>query len=131
MMASAAPSAAVMDLKARIAAIATSLISRDGLVLGAALQPGMYADVFGVMCATIFGAAATANSELGRALPERIVISGDDSTLIIMPSGGKAILVVVLDGGVDPEKVLDVVAQFATVLGSNWPRGRPGAARRA
>jgi predicted regulator of Ras-like GTPase activity (Roadblock/LC7/MglB family) len=118
MMAAADPSAMVKDLQARVSAIGSALISRNGLVLWGELPSGMYAETFGVMCATIFGAAATANHELGRTLPENIGIAGGDSTMIITPCGAKAILVVVLDREADPRRALDVVAKFATALAS-------------
>jgi predicted regulator of Ras-like GTPase activity (Roadblock/LC7/MglB family) len=116
MMETAAPSAMVRDLKARLGATAAALISRGGTVLYADLPAGTYADTFAVMCATIFGAAVTAGRELDRAPPDRIVIQGADSTMILVPSGGMAILAAVIDRGVDPSRALEDVAKFAAAL---------------
>ena len=90
MMATGNVGAVIKDLKTRIAGIATALVSRDGLVLYADVPAGVYTETFAIMCATILGAAATANTELNRAPPERIVIEGNDSKTIIVGSGKKA-----------------------------------------
>ncbi|HEV2230980.1 MAG TPA: hypothetical protein VGS18_02195, partial [Thermoplasmata archaeon] len=51
----------IKDLKGRLSGIAAALISRDGLVLYADVPAGVYTETFAIMCATILGAAATAN----------------------------------------------------------------------
>src|SRR5258708_31652350 len=92
MMATGNVGAVIKDLKSRISGIAVALVSRDGLVLYADVPAGVYTETFAIMCATILGAAATANTELNRAPPERIVIEGNDSKTIIVGSGKKALL---------------------------------------
>jgi predicted regulator of Ras-like GTPase activity (Roadblock/LC7/MglB family) len=111
--------AVVKDLKSRIGGIATALVSRDGLVLFADVPAGVYTETFAIMCATILGAAATANTELNRAPPERIIIEGNDSKTIIVGSGKKALLVAVVDKTADVNKVLEEVGKVAELLKAN------------
>ena len=109
----------IKDLKTRIGGIATALVSRDGLVLYADVPAGVYTETFAIMCATILGAAATANTELNRAPPERIVVDGNDSKTIIVGSGKKALLVAVVDQTVDMTKILAEVVKVAELLKAN------------
>lgn len=108
--------AVIRDLKTRIGALATALVSRDGLVLYADVPAGVYTETFAIMCATILGAAATANTELNRSPPEKIVIEGIDSKTIIVGSGKKALLVAVVDQSVDTTKVLAEVTKVAELV---------------
>ena len=119
MMASGNVGAVIKDLKSRISGIATALVSRDGLVLYADVPAGVYTETFAIMCATILGAAATANTELNRAPPEKIVIEGNDSKTIIVGSGKKALLVAVVDHTADATKVLSEVGKVAELLKTN------------
>lgn len=116
MMATGNVGAVIRDLKTRIGALATALVSRDGLVLYADVPAGVYTETFAIMCATILGAAATANTELNRSPPERIVIEGNDSKTIIVGSGKKALLVAVVDQSVDTTKVLAEVIKVADLV---------------
>ncbi|MCI4324658.1 MAG: roadblock/LC7 domain-containing protein [Thermoplasmata archaeon] len=108
--------AVIKDLKTRIGGIAAALVSRDGLVLYADVPAGVYTETFAIMCATILGAAATANTELNRAPPEKIVIEGNDSKTIIVGSGKKALLVAVVDQSADATRVLAEVGKVAELL---------------
>lgn len=111
--------AVIKDLKSRISGIATALVSRDGLVLYADVPAGVYTETFAIMCATILGAAATANTELNRAPPEKIVVEGNDSKTIIVGSGKKALLVAVVEQTADVARVLDEVSKVAELLKAN------------
>jgi predicted regulator of Ras-like GTPase activity (Roadblock/LC7/MglB family) len=116
MMATGNVGAVIKDLKTRIGGIAAALVSRDGLVLYADVPAGVYTETFAIMCATILGAAATANTELNRAPPEKIVIEGNDSKTIIVGSGKKALLVAVVDQSADANRVLAEVGKVAELL---------------
>jgi predicted regulator of Ras-like GTPase activity (Roadblock/LC7/MglB family) len=116
MMASGNVGTVIKDLKQRIGGIATALVSRDGLVLFADVPSGVYTETFAIMCATILGAAATANTELSRAPPDRIVIEGNDSKTIVVGSGKKALLVAVVDQNADAQKVLAEATKVAELL---------------
>jgi hypothetical protein len=104
---------AVKDLKSRISAVATALVSRDGMVIAAEVPDGVYTETFAIMCATILGAAATANTELSRAPPASIIVEGADSKTIIVGSGKKALLVAVLDHDTDTQNALKEIEQVA------------------
>jgi uncharacterized protein len=119
MMATANVSAVIKDLKTRVSAIAIAMISRDGQVLYADVPAGVYTETFAIMCATVLGAAVTANTELGRAPPERIMIEGNDSTTLIVGSGTKALLIAMVDRMADVVKVGSEVTKFADLLQSN------------
>ena len=119
MMATGNVGAVIKDLKTRVSGIATALVSRDGLVLYADVPAGVYTETFAIMCATILGAAATANTELNRAPPERIVVEGNDSKTIIVGSGKKALLVAVVEHTADVGKVLVDVVKVAELLKAN------------
>jgi predicted regulator of Ras-like GTPase activity (Roadblock/LC7/MglB family) len=116
MMATGNVGAVIKDLKTRINGIAAALVSRDGLVLYADVPAGVYTETFAIMCATILGAAATANTELNRAPPEKIVIEGNDSKTVIVGSGKKALLVAVVDQSADANRVLAEVGKVAELL---------------
>lgn len=116
MMATGNVGTVIKDLKARISGLATALVSRDGLVLYADVPAGVYTETFAIMCATILGAAATANTELNRAPPERIVVEGNDSKTIIVGCGKKALLVAVIDQAADVQKVLAEVAKVSELV---------------
>jgi predicted regulator of Ras-like GTPase activity (Roadblock/LC7/MglB family) len=116
MMATGNVGTVIKDLKSRISGLATALVSRDGLVLYADVPAGVYTETFAIMCATILGAAATANTELNRAPPERIVVEGTDARTLIVGCGKKALLVAVVDQTADVPKVLAEVAKVADLL---------------
>lgn len=119
MMATGNIGTVIKDLKTRLNGVAAALVSRDGLVLFADVPAGVYTETFAIMCATILGAAATANTELNRSPPERIVIEGHDSKAIIVGSGKKALLVVVIDQSADVTKALAEATKVADLLKSS------------
>ncbi|HKN07159.1 MAG TPA: roadblock/LC7 domain-containing protein [Thermoplasmata archaeon] len=109
----------IVELNARIGGIATALVARNGVVLFAELPAGVSAETFAIMCATIFGAAATADSELNRRPPERILLEGSDSTTVIVGRGDRALLVAVVDRSADLTRVLEEVGKVADLLLTN------------
>jgi uncharacterized protein len=111
----------VRDLKQRVGATATALVARDGAVLHADLPGGTYAETFAIMCATIFGAASTANTELARGVPDRVVIEGADSRTLIVRTGPGPLLVAVVDLGIEPVFALGELLKFASLVDT-----RPG-----
>ena len=97
----------VRRLREEVGGVATALLSRDGTVLYADIPGNGWVETFGLLCATAFGAATTASAELGRAPPERIVVSGPDATALLLAAGRTAVLVVVVPTGVDAASVWD------------------------
>jgi len=116
MMAASNAAAILNDLKARTSGLAVALVSRDGSVLRAEMPPGTYVETFAIMCATLFGAAATASRELDRASPVRVVIEGSDATTLVATCGPSNLLVVVVAAGTDPSSAAREVERFAAVL---------------
>ncbi|HXQ78859.1 MAG TPA: roadblock/LC7 domain-containing protein [Thermoplasmata archaeon] len=106
----------IHELNARIGGIATALVARNGVVLFADLPAGVPSETFAIMCATLFGAAATAGAELNRRPPDRILIEGSDSTTVLVGKGEKALLVAVVDRSVDLARVLEEVGKLAERL---------------
>ncbi|MGP8077131.1 MAG: roadblock/LC7 domain-containing protein [Thermoplasmata archaeon] len=116
MMATGNVGTVIKDLNTRIEGMATALVSRNGSVLFADVPAGIYTETFAIMCATIFGASATANTEFNRMPPKQIIIEGRDSTTVIVGRGEKALLIAVVDKPADVTKVLGEVVKLAEVL---------------
>ena len=119
MMATGTATAVLRDFKTRVSAIATALVSRDGVVLYADVPTGSFVDTFAIMCATVLGAATAANLELRKAPPEFVAIEANDSTTLIAGCGSKALLVAMVDPTGDRAMVLREVAKFAELLKVN------------
>jgi len=81
--------------------VSSAIISRDGLVIAADLPEGVSFDTFSIMCATLLGAASTANSELRVGTPQTIVVESEDSKLVVVGAGRKALVVAVLPSSGD------------------------------
>ncbi|MEE8198188.1 MAG: roadblock/LC7 domain-containing protein [Thermoplasmata archaeon] len=105
-------------LREETEAIASALISRDGLVIAADLPEGVSAETFSIMCAAIMGAAMTAVTEMGRSAPTRILLESEDLLVVIYAADRRSMLVVALPPEADLSKVdkrVDlVVEQVAT-----------------
>lgn len=115
-MAMANVSSVLRDLKARVAAEAAALVSRDGMVLFADLPGNAFVETFAIMCATMMGAAATAHDELGRATPRSIVVESDDGFTVIADAGPKAILIALVGKDRPSDAIRVEVARFADLL---------------
>ncbi|MFQ6012792.1 MAG: roadblock/LC7 domain-containing protein [Thermoplasmata archaeon] len=104
-------------LRKETEAIASAVISRDGLVIAADLPEGVSTETFSIMCAAIMGAAMTATTEMGRNAPTRILIESEDLLVVIYASDRHSMLVVVLPPGADLARVderVDMVAEQLT-----------------
>ncbi|MEW5760137.1 MAG: roadblock/LC7 domain-containing protein [Candidatus Thermoplasmatota archaeon] len=71
-----------------------AVITMDGTVMGSDLSPTLHSETFGIMCATMFGAAVTANAEIERPLPNRIVSESDKGILVINHATSDLLIVV-------------------------------------
>jgi predicted regulator of Ras-like GTPase activity (Roadblock/LC7/MglB family) len=116
MLATPTVGSALRSLHVRLAGVATVLLSLDGRVISAEVPEGFRAETFAIMCATVHGAAATASAELGRTPPDRIVLEGLDSTVVMVGSGRTGILVSVVDRAYDVSNVVKEMETFATLL---------------
>ncbi len=87
----------VKELKTSGIIDAAAIIRRDGILLASNFPPHiMKKEVFGMMSATIIGAAKniTEKSEMGR--PTKIIIETNEGNLIFAGAGLKALLVCLL-----------------------------------
>lgn len=75
----------------------SALISREGMILESDLPQRINEETFAIMCATIMGGANTANSELDRGSPKKIIIDSQEGRIIIANAGSKNILTVIVD----------------------------------
>ncbi len=87
---------ALRNLRQSCGAIASAIISRDGLVIASDMPEGVSGDTFAIMSATLLGAASTANSELRIGMPVTVTVESDDARILIVGAGRKALLVCVL-----------------------------------
>ena len=83
----------------------SAVVTRDGLLVASELGD-VDAETFAAMSATMFGAAETAFSELGKGLVERVIVESARSKLILMGAGSSAVLVVMVDSKVNIGLVL-------------------------
>jgi len=106
----------VEGLKDRVGAVAAAFVSRDGVVLYASLPSGVPAETYAIMCATMYGAAAAANAELGRSPPERLVLEGGGVTTIVVGCGPDALLVAAVDPSPELTAIVDELTRTALRL---------------
>lgn len=82
------------DLKTVGGVEASAIASRDGLLIHSALSRKQHAETFAAMSATMLGAAETATSELGKGIPDRIIVESKHGKVIATGAGSKALLIV-------------------------------------
>ena len=73
---------------------ASAVASRDGLLICSNLSKKQSAETFVAMSATMMGAAETATVELGKGIPERIIVESKTGRIIGTGAGAKALLLV-------------------------------------
>ncbi len=91
---------AVCEMRQRTGAVVAAILARDGTVLSADVPPGVSAETFAILCATIFGAAGTLGSELRRGRPQRGFVDGPETTTALLAAGPEAILALTSDRSV-------------------------------
>ena len=87
---------ALRALRQSCGAIASAVISRDGLVIAADVPEGVSMETFAIMCATLMGAASTANSELRVGTPLHVVVESEAAKMLVVGAGRKALIVAVV-----------------------------------
>ncbi len=82
---------------------ASAVASRDGLLICSTIPKKQRAETFAAMAATMIGAAEMAASELGKGIPERIIVESKNGRIIGTGAGEKAVLIVMVlnDGNID------------------------------
>jgi len=76
---------------------ASAVASRDGLLIYSTVSKKLHAETFAAMSATMLGAAETATTELGKGIPQRIIVESENGKLIATGAGQKALLVVMTE----------------------------------
>ena len=82
------------DLKQMGGINASSIASRDGLLVVSDMESESHAETFAAMSATMLGAAENATTELGKGIPDRVIVESDNGKLVAMGAGPKALLVI-------------------------------------
>jgi len=78
-----------------IGGVETSAVaSRDGLVICSTIPRKQQVETFVAMSATMIGAAETATTELGKGIPDRIIVESKTGRIIGTGAGPKALLLV-------------------------------------
>lgn len=86
---------------------ASAVASRDGLLICSTIPKKQRAETFAAMAATMIGAAETAASELGKGLPERIIVESKNGKIIGMGAGDKAFLIVMTQNDAKVDAILN------------------------
>ncbi|MCD1294480.1 distant relative of homeotic protein bithoraxoid [Methanocella sp. CWC-04] len=74
---------------------ALAIVSRDGLLITSNMPGDVHAETFAIMAATMLGAAETATLEMNQGVPDRLIVETDESKLVIMGAGERAMLVLI------------------------------------
>ena len=85
------------DLKQMGGITASSIASRDGLLVVSDMESESHAETFAAMSATMLGAAESATTELGKGIPDRVIVESDHGKLIAMGAGPKALIVILTE----------------------------------
>jgi len=92
---------------------ASAVVSRDGILMASDIPDDVHGETFAIMSATMLGAAITANSELRKKLPERIIVESSDGRTIVAGAGSKSLLVVSTRGSVEMPTVMKAIDSAA------------------
>lgn len=76
---------------------ASAVASRDGLLICSNMPKKHQAETFIAMAATMVGAAETVTAELGKGIPDRIIVESRNGGIISIGAGPKALLLVTTD----------------------------------
>jgi predicted regulator of Ras-like GTPase activity (Roadblock/LC7/MglB family) len=107
---------ALRALRQSCGAIASAVISRDGLVIAADVPEGVSMETFSIMCATLLGAASTANSELKVGTPLHVLVESEDAKMVVVGAGRKALIVAVVGKKGDAVLALKKLDQLAETI---------------
>lgn len=107
---------ALRALRQSCGAIASAVISRDGLVIAADVPDGVSVETFAIMCATLMGAASTANSELRVGTPLHVMVESEEAKMVVVGAGRKAIIVAVIGRKGDPSVAVKKLDELADTL---------------
>ncbi len=80
------------------------------------LPEGVSMDTFAIMCATLLGAASTANSELRVGTPQSVLVESEDAKMVVVGAGRKALIVAVLPSRADPTSAKRELLKLADTI---------------
>ncbi len=90
---------------------ASAIASRNGLLICSTIKKP--AETFAAMSATMMGAAETAAIELGKGIPERMIVESKNGRIIATGAGPKALLFVITRPDSEPGLILVEMAKAA------------------
>ena len=73
-------------------------------------------ETLSIMCATLLGAASTANSELRVGTPVNVVVESEDARMIIIGAGRKALIVSVIPIAADTSVAMKKIGELAETI---------------
>jgi uncharacterized protein len=76
---------------------ASSIVSKEGLLINSMTPPDVDARIFGALCSTIMGAAEAASGQLSTGIVTQISVKTEKGTIVLIPAGMKAILTILTD----------------------------------
>jgi predicted regulator of Ras-like GTPase activity (Roadblock/LC7/MglB family) len=107
---------ALRALRQSCGATASAVISRDGLVIAADVPEGISMETFAIMCATLLGAASTANSELRAGTPLHVFVESEEAKMVVVGAGRKALIVAVIGKNADQNLALKKLDELAETI---------------
>ncbi len=87
----------------------SAIVTRDGMVLVGDLPSSIHNETFAIMCATMFGAAHTVNSDLDIGSPDMIVVDAKRGSLVIANAGKRELLAVILEEDYAVTEFVDII----------------------
>lgn len=97
------------ELRKAIPLDASAVVTRDGILMASDIPDNVHGETFAIMSATMLGAAITANSELRKGAPKKIVVESDDGKTIVAGAGTNSLLVISTKQTVDEGKLLEAI----------------------
>lgn len=88
-----------------------AVVTREGILIDA-FPKNVDMSAFGAMAATMIGAAEAALSELGKGLPDKLIVDTGRSKIIVIGSGPRAIVTAVIKPDARIEHHLDKIMQL-------------------
>jgi uncharacterized protein len=73
---------------------ACAIVSKEGLLINSRTPPDVDARIFSALCSTIMGAAEAASAQMKTGKVNEIALKTEKGTIVLIPSGSKAILTV-------------------------------------
>ena len=92
---------------------ASSIVSRDGILIYSDIPNELHPDTFAAMSATMLGAAEAAMDELKKGIPERVIVETKGERLIATGAGSKALLVAIASSSTNLDSILDKINNAA------------------